>query len=362
MLRTKLLTGLLLVAGLQLLHAQDAEQPKKEKKKEGFFTLRVAGGYGWSGITKPGTMMGPKIDPYSPDKDGLIPMININDRDSTTSNVYGSYGQGMNFTLGLGYMINNYIGVELGISYLKSGVVSCDQTRPLTIQTGFGNPPSFSNVGYFLNANIKTSAFGVSLMPSLIIRGAKPGWKVYPYGRLGISMPVYGKLEHDVTITVDDEVYTPANLPLAKTVYKGPYFLGQQTKVKLETEGTVSLGANAALGVSYTPTPLVTISAEINGQYLVTRAKSAKITQWDAVNPEDGQVYSRLADRGVYRTEFNFVDGLTSRSNNDQYNPNTDKTKAKDDLRPTGQFSNIGFNISVCINLSKGILNTYKKK
>ena len=102
------------------------------------------------------------------------------------------------------------------------------------------------------------------------------------------------------------------------------------------------------------------ITAEVNGQYLVTRAKSSKITQGDDVKA-DGTVVSRLADRGVYRTQFNFVDELTNTSNNEDYNSSTDKTKAKDDLRPSGPFSNLGFNIGVTIMLSKEILQPYKK-
>ena len=325
-----------------------------------YFTLRVAGGYAWPGLTKTGTIMGPKVDPFSPDKDGLLPMANMNDSIPSFKNTYGSYGHGMNFTLGFGYMINNYIGVELGVSYLKSATISCDQTRQLTIQTGFGQPPSFSSVPYYMNAHIESRAFGLSLMPSLVLKAAKPGWKLYPYGRLGISMPVFGGLEHDITIDVEERVYTEQP-SLGDLIYNSPYYLGKQTKVKLETEGTVSLGVNGAIGLSFTPTPIFTVSAEVNGQYLITRAKGAKITQWDT-QKADGTIENRIADRGVYRTEFTFVDELNNKSNNEDYNSATDKTKPKDDLRPTGPFSNLGFNISVCINLSKDILKNYKKK
>jgi opacity protein-like surface antigen len=325
-----------------------------------YFTLRVAGGYAFPGLTPTQSVMGPKIDPLSPDKDGLLPMSNINDSVPSVKSVYGSYGKGMNFTFSFGYMFNPYIGIDLGVSYLKSATISCDQTRQLSIQTGFGVPPSYSTVPYFMNAHIETHALGVSLMPSLVVKGAKPGWKVYPYGRVGISMPVFGKLEHDVNIDVDPSVFTEQPL-LANSIYGSPYFLGKQTKVKLETEGTVSIGVNGAMGVAYSPIPLITISAELNGQYLVTRAKSAKITQWDDVKA-DGTVVNRIGDRGVYRTQFNFVDKLDNHSNNEDYNSATDKTKPKDDIRPTGPFSNLGFNIGVCINLSKEILQSFKDK
>lgn len=325
-----------------------------------YYTLRFAGGYAWPGITHTQGVMGPKVDPLSPDKDGLLPMSNMNDSIPSIQTVYGSYGKGMNFTFAFGYMINPYIGVEMGVSYLKSAKITCDQTRQLSTQTGFGQPPSFSTIPFFMNAHIETSAFGVSLMPSVIVRGQKPGWKVFPYGRVGISMPVFGGLVHDITIDVDKEVFD--NYPtLVNSIYNAPYFLGKQTRVKLKTEGTVSIGVNGAMGIAYNPIPLITISAEVNGQYLVTRAKSAKITQWDS-EKADGTVVSRINDRGVYRTEFNFVDKLDNTSNNEDYNSATDKTKPKDDVRPTGPFSNLGFNIGICINLSKSILQPYKDK
>ena len=312
-----------------------------------YFTIRAAGGYAWGGFVKSEGITGPKIDPYSPDKDGLVPMADMNDSVPSIKTIYGSYGKGMNFTLGLGYMINPYIGVEMGISYLKSATFSCDQTRELTIQTGFGQPPAFSGVGQYMKAHVETNAFGLSLMPSLIIKGAKPGWKVYPYGRLGISLPVYGALTHNITIDVPDTTFLPL-------ISGSPYFLGKHVDVKLKTEGTVSIGFNGAVGVAYNPLPYLSVFAEVNGQYLVTRAKTAKIEKWET----DGK--DRIADRGVYRTEFNFVDQLSNNSNNEDYNSATDKTKPKDDLRPNAPFNNIGLNVGVTFMLSKKILS--KKK
>jgi hypothetical protein len=337
---------LLLGAFFQLTVAQT---PDKKTKQKGYFTLRVAGGYAWPGIQTSEGIMGPKIDPFSPEKDGLLPMANISDTLPLYQPVKGSYGSGMNFTLGLGYMINPYIGFEMGLSVLKSKTYSCQQTRGLTTRLVEGPPPQYQALGYyFMQANISTSALGISLMPSLIIQGAKPGWKVYPYGRLGISLPIYGALEHKVSIDVDTVV-----LGLIKDE---PYYLGKHVDVKLKTEGTVSIGMNGALGVAYRPLPYLMVTAEMNGQYLVTRAKSSKITQWDT----DGE--DRIADRGVYRTEFNFVDKLDGSSNNADYNPNYDKNKPKDDLRPTGPFSNIGFNVGIVVLLSKETLKKKEKK
>ena len=332
------------------------------------FTLRLAGGYAWPGLIKSEGIMGPKVDPYTPYDDALVPMANITraNYDSVRSyqTVNGSYGKGLNFSLGLGYNINQYLNFEMGVSFLKSATISCQQNYQLVIIPSPGLPPSYDPT-HNITAVIKTNAFGVTLSPSLTVKGAKPGWKIYPYARVGISLPVYGALNHFIDIHISDDIYQSSASPdtaLAGILSRGPYFLGNNTKVRLKTEGTVSIGINGAIGVAYNPLPYLTIFAEVNGQYLSTRAKSSKVEQWDA----DG--VNKIPARGTYRTEFLFHDRLDNNSNNgnfrlDDGDPNTinyDPNKPKDDLRPSGPFSNLGFNVGVSFTLSKQTLS--KKK
>jgi len=313
-----------------------------------YFTLRFAGGYAWPGFIGTEKLVGPKIDSKTAAEDGLITMANVSEKDSTYKQVYGSYGKGMNFTFGFGYMFNPYIGIDLGVSYLKSATISVTQDHQMYLPNETNPADPFTATGAYLNCKINTQAYGLSLMPSIVIQGAKPGWKVYPYARLGLSLPVYGGLKHTVTIDMDSAF--AASQGLINYVNQSPYFLGKHTDITLTTEGTISLGVNASIGVMYKPLPYLSVFAEVNGQYLNTRAKSSEITQWDA----DG--VSKLDDRGEYRVKFNYVDELTKDSNNPTYNPNYDKTKPKDDLRPAGPFSNLGINIGITFNLSKSIL------
>lgn len=334
------------------------------------FTLRLAGGYAWPGFIKSEGIMGPKVDPFTPYDDALVPMANTtranNDTIRSYELVHGSYGTGMNFTLGLGYSLNQYVNFEMGMSFLKSATMSCTQNYQLVYFAYPGSPPSYDP--HTLTAVIKTNAFGVTLSPSVTIKGAKPGWKVYPYARVGISLPVYGALNHFIDIHISDDIYhstSNGDTALVGILSRGPYFLGNNTKVRLKTEGTVSIGVNGALGIAYNPLPYLSIFAEVNGQYLSTRAKSSKVVQWDA----DG--VDKIPARGVYRTEFLFHDKLTNNSNNGAYrvddgdgDPTTvnyDPNKPKDDLRPSGPFSNLGFNVGVSFTLSKQTLGKNKK-
>ena len=353
MLKTKLLTALLLLTALQLVQAQDAtEKPKKEKKnKEGYFTIRVAGGYAWPGFINSEQLMGPHIDAFHPERDGLIAMGNRNYfQDSSVQLIKGSYGKGLNYTLGLGYMGNRYVGFEMGVSVLSGATYSTRERHEIVFN--IGNGFGYAQTGHYFDVDIKTNAFMLSLNPTIVLNAAKPGWKVYPYARLGLTLPVYGGLTHNVDINTEDGLDTA----LIARLNLDPYFLGKNTKVKLKTEGTVSLGINGAVGVAYNPLPYLGIFAEVNGQYLVTRAKETIITQWDV----DG--VNRLEDRGEYRTHFVYTDKLDKTSNNADFNVNYDKTKPKEDYRPGGPFSNLGFNIGLTFMLSKAILKEAKTK
>ncbi|MDB5282741.1 MAG: hypothetical protein JWO06_1816 [Bacteroidota bacterium] len=314
-----------------------------------YFTVRLAGGYAWPGLQNSESVSGPKIDPLNPDIDALAPLSTINDSIPSTKSVRGSFGKGMNFTLGLGYMINPYFGVDLGISYLKSATITADQTRQLTVFTGI----NYSYIPYYLDAKFKCDAVGVSLNPSLIVQAPFKKVKLTPYARLGISLPIAGGLTDHISID--------QNAPgghFAQVLDTLPYYLGRHTEVTLKTQGTVSLGVNGAIGLKYDALPYLSVFFEINGQYLVTRAKSAQITQWDATD-DNGVTTSLINQRGVYRTQFNFVDELNNNSNNKQYNAKYDPTKPKDDIRPTGALSNLGLNIGLTFNLGK---QTLKKK
>ncbi len=309
------------------------------------FTLRLAGGYGFPGPFNTEKVMGPKIDSRSAADDALVFLANSNDKDSSYKPVHATYGTGMNFTLGLGYMINNYIGFDLGISFLKSNTISATQVHQMYLSDPV---TGYDSTGAYLNCKLTSNAIGVSLMPSIVITGAKPGWKVYPYARFGLTLPVWGGSNDHVVIDMDSAFAAAPGL--VNFVHGNPYFLGKHTEVSIKNEGTVSLGINAAIGVAYKPLPYLSVFLELNGQYMNTRGKASKIEQWDA----DG--VSKLDERGVYRTQFTYVDQLNNKSNNAAYNSNYDASKPKDDIRPFAPFSNMAVNIGLTFALSKQTL------
>jgi hypothetical protein len=154
--------------------------------------------------------------------------------------IRGSYGQGMNFTLGLGYMINPYIGFDMGINYQQSSKIKSVETHDIIL-----NNPPFVNLklGQPITANISTNAYTLSVMPSIVVAAALPNWKAYPYARLGLTLPVFGALIHDLDIVVPDSLFdkTPG---FDEMLGKEPYFYWSKNQCSLRNTRHYFLSAS----------------------------------------------------------------------------------------------------------------------
>jgi hypothetical protein len=329
MAKNKLLLTLLLLSAFVITRAQ--------------FFMRVGGGYAGAGLQNNESVLAPAINPNTPTIDGLANMANTNDSTHMYKAVHGSYGTGGNVTLGVGYMFNRFIGIDVGVTYGHSNTISCNQVVEL--------PFPLNN--RYLNATINTYAYAVGVAPAVVISGEKKGWKVYPYGRFGISLPVAGKLTDNVTII------SPQDLNV-----NGLGWLGNRTDVQLVTTATVSLGLYGTAGVAYRPLPFMSVFAEVSFQYLTVKAKSSTVTKWNATIDSAGttHVVNDIPLRGTYRDQFNYVDQLTSSSNNAQYNANYNPNQPKQDTRPVVPASSLGFNVGVTFYFSKKTLGKDNSK
>ena len=72
-------------------------QDKEETKKKSGLFVRVNGGYGFEGID---VVQGEDLTPTS------------------ATNIYGSSAPGLNVGVGIGYMFNKYVGIDLGVNYV----------------------------------------------------------------------------------------------------------------------------------------------------------------------------------------------------------------------------------------------------
>lgn len=319
---------------------------------QGFY-VKVHGGYNWPGFQNNAVVMAPRVDAAHTSSDGLVAMANIDDSAHSYKQVYGSYAAGANISLGVGYMVTHWFGVEMTAHYLWGAKATS------TVKSNLGAvSPAFE--GMYLNADIRTYAKnGITLTPMLVFVAAKKEWKVQPHAKLGLVLPVGGRVIHELDIA------SPLSLPV------DPYFVGTRTSVVLSTESTFSIGAIGSVGVRYTPIPLITVFADMNAQWLNIRAKKTTITRWDVYDGGLDKNYDMLhpdpADpnapvRPTYRTEFVYVDQLDANSNNADHNPNYDPNKPKEDARITAPAGNVGFQIGIQFNLGKQALAGTKKK
>jgi hypothetical protein len=311
--------------------------------------LRVSGGYSWDAFQKTGQVLtfkpGAGTDPAG---STIVPMFNQNISGDTAQyyikNVNSGYAKGGALSLHGGYMINPYFGVEMGLTYLWGSTInsSAHYNDALLGKGATSSTSTFSN--------------GLSLMPGVFLRAAKPEAKIAPFARLGLSLPVFGATNHTLSIDAPNSI-----LGVVKS------------EIDVKTESTVSLGVNGSLGLSYTPIPILSVFAEMNAQYLFVRPKTSTLTKYNLnINGQDNDM---LATLSTFSKVTEFEDKLDVNSNTVIFGKErlgsgtpkaghtyVDETKARQDLRSSANFGAIGFNIGVTINMSKTIFAGLKKK
>jgi len=205
------------------------------------------------------------------------------------TNIYGSYGQGFNTTLKLGFMFNDNMGLELGVSYL------------------FGASQTVLKSGTEL---IEAKSDGLRLMPQLVYR-LDNGF----YGRFGVIIPVLGK----TTVTGhDDNGFGP----------------GVKTEFVRETHGSFSIGFAGAIGYNYTLSDNMNLFCELEYIGLSIKSSTATVTQYD-VNGT-----SILDKLPTSSKEIEYVDEIDTSTI-------PDSTKASQQLKQKAPFSSFGLNVGI---------------
>ena len=215
---------------------------------------------------------------------------------TTTTNIYGSYGEGFNTTLKLGYMFNDNMGIEMGVSYLFGAAQTKDEHDK-----------------YFEEAQ----SDGMRLMPQLVYR-LDNGF----YGRFGMIIPVMGK----TVITTTDDNFMGAGMKLEQ---------------EIETHGSFSIGFAGAIGYNYALSDNMNLFGEIEYIGLSIKSGSAEITKY-AINGDD-----KVGDMKTGQKEYTFLDEVDDSSDNTFSNPNYDPNQATVGLRQKAPFSSIGLNIGI---------------
>lgn len=214
---------------------------------------------------------------------------------STSEQVYVSLGKGLNFGGAFGYMFNENIGAELGISYLLGGKSSAKDDY----QDG--------TTDYTLSSNM------LRINPSLVISSGLDG--VNPYAKFGLVIGT-GSVNYEYEDNDDGDIY----------------------KMKLKMEGGLAMGLNAAIGANFTLSDNMSLFGEINMINMSYAPTKGEVTE-ATYNGAD-----ELPDMTTSEKEIEFVDSYTYSYDNPP--PDSQPSKELKQKLPFGSLSaNFGIRI-----------------
>lgn len=230
----------------------------------------------------------------------------------TESNIYGTYGNGANFRLNVGYNLSQNFGFDLGIDYLLGSKVTDDE---------------YSDPSQMETSETYTRQF--RLAPSFIVRASNEGM-VQPYGGLGLLIPVTGTTTNEVSGS-----YTGIS--------------GNYTQ-KTEATGQFSLGYEAFAGAYFkVPNDKVRIFAELRYSGLRIKGKEAEIVEVMDLDPTGAStsIVDYIELGYIQNTKYEFVDEV-----NQDTNANNNAGDPIETLGATTNFSS--FTIQVGVAMSFG--------
>lgn len=228
---------------------------------------------------------------------------------STTTNNYGTYGEGINLRLNLGYFFSEKIGIDLGFAYLMG------KEQDVTIL----KYDAVKAEGY-----TKATPTAIGFAPTLVY---KIGGGLY--GRFGIATKIGGK--------VDVDIYQKA--PFAAN----PTAAYTETKATAQINGQLPIGFAGALGYQI---DLGKLGVFAEAEYLGINVKRAKMT----MKSFDTSVYQNsgtLIQAGAATLEklpTGYYKEIT-------YKEEATSTSGAEQLSLVSPYSSLGINVGVKITL-----------
>lgn len=222
-------------------------------------------------------------------------VLATNQTSSTEENVYGSYGEGLNFGAIFGYMFSANVGGELGFSYLSG--------------------KEFTSTFNTSNTNItqKVSGTMLRLTPALKVTA---GEKIKPYGKFGLVLGLSPGAELTATGATSGSTYQETDK------YSGGTSMGWMGAfgVDIELSGNMSIfGELTVINQSWAP--------DKNEWTITSSSGSVSITESGTTTYVDKVVYP-VAESPVYDVDLQ-------------------------QLRDPEPFSSFGINVGVMIAFGK---------
>lgn len=220
----------------------------------------------------------------------------------TEEQVNVSLGQGLDLGASIGYMFNEHIGTDLGISYL---IGSKRTAHDIYMDPYFGN----STTDYSMYANM------LRINPSIVISGGSR--KLSPYAKFGILFGS-GTVKYEINAVEDNEVLS----------------------MKMKMNGGLSVGLTSGIGANLKINDKMALFGEIqaiNMSYSPTKGKLTELTEAGV---------DLLPELTTSEKETEFVDSHTF----NYENPPSD-SKPSQELKQKLPFGSVGFNLGIRMNL-----------
>ena len=216
---------------------------------------------------------------------------------STTELANVSLGKGLNFGAAFGYMFNQYVGGELGVSYLMGGKSESKET--------------YLN-GDYVNSSV--TAKMLQLKPTLVISGGFS--KINPYAKFGIVVGV------GTSVNIEREERDGTDLYMSNR----------------EFSGSTSIGFQGGAGLLYSLNDKISLFGELNLVNLNFSPEKASYTEFT----ENGVNVLPLID--VENKETEFSDTVVSNAG-----PSNPAIPTKD-YKTTFNLGNLGLNFGMRYN------------
>lgn len=270
---TKSITiGLIAISLCTSLSLQAQDKPAKR------FYLKAAGGYFFS--VSPGQF--PKVGAYDPRETYQTYNTTTGATTVTSDKVLtGSYGAGVRGGLTAGFDINNYVAVELTANYYhsKNNLMTHQVTTAEGSSTVLGSVESNGHVN------------AIDLAPSIVLNPASKG-KFNPYVRIGVVVPVWGRL------------YIETAGYRASSVTGAPTLMSQVSVQRKEAvKPNMTIGFQGALGVTYKLGNNLSLFLETEYRNVPVQSKSKEVTEYaetlKVINVTNGATVSGPTSRGL---------------------------------------------------------------
>jgi len=213
--------------------------------------------------------------------------------DVTSTQKKMSFGSGINFGGTFGYMINDYIGIELGIQYNIGNKFETNQDSTYTYTTVTeANDETTTGVENDYNTDVyKMNSNQFRIIPSIVIMPKSKGIK--PYAKFGVAIGI-GKINTSSEVVSDYILFDDfGNL------------IGEFRSITLrenELSGGLALGFKGAAGVIIPINKQVSFFGELSAMTMSYAPKKGEIIK-HSVNGEDnlGDLKEYAA---YYQTEY----------------------------------------------------------